>query len=173
MKKFFLVLTILVMSLGSTYAQDVRTANKVTDSKQSAQTVDDVKISNAPYMEFDKTVHDYGKIAEKSDGRCTFVLTNTGKEPLILNNIRSTCGCTVPKWERSPILPGQSTEIEVKYSTNRIGKINKSVTVTSNAENSPVVLKITGEVVKGNPNKMLEKNVDPNSTPTTSKSVKN
>ncbi|MGI6718105.1 MAG: DUF1573 domain-containing protein [Bacteroidales bacterium] len=151
MKKFFLVLTTLMICLGNIYAQDVRTVNKESDSKQSEQKIEDVKISNSPYMEFDKLVHDYGTIPEKSDGKCIFVLTNTGKEPLILNNIRSTCGCTVPKWEKAPILPGQSTEIEVKYATNRIGKINKSVTVTSNAENSPIVLKIVGEVVKESP----------------------
>jgi len=120
---------------------------------------------HAPYMEFDKLVHDYGKVIENGDGNCIFTLTNTGKEPLILTDAKSSCGCTVPEWTKAPILPGKTTEIKVKYSTNRVGPINKSVTITSNASNSPVVLRIKGEVVKNQETEMPN-NVDPNAVPT-------
>jgi len=103
---------------------------------------------NAPEISFEKTVHDYGTIAYQGDGKCEFKFTNTGKEPLILTNVRSSCGCTVPKWPREPILPGQSDVINVEYKTNRIGKINKTITVQSNAKTSSVVLRIQGQVLK-------------------------
>jgi hypothetical protein len=101
---------------------------------------------NAPEITFDKLVHDYGNIRQNSDGSCEFEFTNTGKEPLILSNVRSTCGCTVPSWPKEPILPGQKEKIKIQYNTGRIGPINKSVTVTSNAKNSMVVLFIKGNV---------------------------
>ncbi len=106
------------------------------------------KNTNGPEITFEKTVHDYGTVAYKGDGKCEFKFTNTGKEPLILTNVRSSCGCTVPKWPREPILPGQSEVIHVEYKTNRIGRINKTITVQSNAQTSSVVLRIKGEVLK-------------------------
>ena len=70
---------------------------------------------NAPKIEFVKLVHDYGTIYKNGDGNCEFEFTNTGKEPLILTNVKSSCGCTVPKWPRQPILPGKTDVIKVKY----------------------------------------------------------
>lgn len=95
---------------------------------------------------FDKIVHDYGTIVQNADGNSEFTFTNKGKEPLILSNVRSSCGCTVPIWPKEPIAPGKSGTIKVKYDTNRVGPINKSITVTSNAVNNSVVLKIQGNV---------------------------
>lgn len=102
---------------------------------------------NAPVMTFDKLTHDYGTVEYNGNGVCYFVFTNTGKEPLILSNAKASCGCTVPSWPKTPILPGQSDSIQVKYSTNRVGQINKSITVESNANNSPLILRITGKVL--------------------------
>ncbi|MCK9219491.1 MAG: DUF1573 domain-containing protein [Bacteroidales bacterium] len=102
---------------------------------------------NAPEISFDKTVHDYGTIFQAGDGTCEFKFTNTGKEPLILSRPQSSCGCTVPTWPQEPVLPGKSDVIKVTYNTNNIGPINKTVTVTSNAKTSRVVLQIKGTVV--------------------------
>jgi hypothetical protein len=74
------------------------------------------------------------------------VFKNTGKAELILTNCRSSCGCTVPSWPKDPIPPGKKASIKVKYNTQRIGQINKTITVESNAVNDRVVLKITGNV---------------------------
>lgn len=101
---------------------------------------------NAPVMKFMKTTHDYGTIVRGADGSCEFKFTNTGVEPLILSNCASSCGCTVPEWPREPILKGKSASIKVKYDTNRVGPINKTVTVMSNASNSPIQLRIIGTV---------------------------
>ncbi len=106
--------------------------------------------SNAAQAEitFEKLEHDYGKVVQGGDGVTQFKYTNTGKVPLVLSKVRSSCGCTVPSWSKEPLMPGQSASITVKYNTNNVGVINKSVTVESNASKSRVVLKIKGEVVK-------------------------
>ena len=65
----------------------------------------------------------------------------------MITNVKSTCGCTIPKKPEKPILPGESEVIQVKYDTKRVGKISKSIIVSSNASNSSVILKITGNVI--------------------------
>ena len=113
-----------------------------------AQTEKTEKVSG-PAISFDKMVHDYGEVKKGGDGTCVFTFTNTGTEPLILSGVRSSCGCTVPKWTGEPVMPGKTGEIEVKYNTNGVGPINKSVTVNSNAVAAPTaVLRITGKVVE-------------------------
>jgi len=102
---------------------------------------------NGPKISFEKEVHDYGAIAQNSDGHCTFVFTNTGDEPLIISNAKGSCQCTVPDWPKQPIAPGESASIKVKYNTARVGPINKSVTLTTNDSASPTqVLRIKGQV---------------------------
>ncbi|MGC8865655.1 MAG: DUF1573 domain-containing protein [Bacteroidales bacterium] len=92
-------------------------------------------------------VWDYGTIQQGADGSSFFAFKNTGTEPLVLSEVRSSCGCTVPRWPREPILPGKSDTIKVKYDTKRLGQINKTITVISNAVNNPVVLRIKGDVI--------------------------
>jgi|LSQX01.2.fsa_nt_gb hypothetical protein len=97
-------------------------------------------------IKFDKLEHDYGTIERGADGTSEFIFTNKGKNPLVLNNVRATCGCTVPEWPREPIAPGEKGVIKVRYNTNIAGTFNKSVTVLSNAANKMVVLRIKGKV---------------------------
>ena len=96
---------------------------------------------------FEKTIINYGTIDKGTNGVRDFVFTNTGNAPLIISNVKSTCGCTIPKKPEKPILPGESDKIQVKYDTKRVGFIRKSISVTSNASNPSVVLKITGQVI--------------------------
>jgi len=104
---------------------------------------------NSAIITFDKLVHDYGSITKGADGNCEFTFTNTGKEPLILSNVSTTCGCTVPEWPKEPILPGKTGTIKVNYTkTNIIGNISKQVTVISNANNGNIVLSLKGVVVE-------------------------
>ncbi len=106
---------------------------------------------NAAVIAFETETIDYGTIEQDADGNRVFKFTNNGKEPLIITNCKGSCGCTVPQWPKTPIMPGETGEIKVKYDTKRVGQFNKTVTVTSNASNGEVVLKIRG-VVKANPN---------------------
>tara|TARA_B100001564_G_C20224468_1_gene483219 strand:- start:24 stop:476 length:453 start_codon:yes stop_codon:yes gene_type:complete len=105
------------------------------------------EVVNGPAITLDKTVHDYGTIEQGANGACEFIVTNTGTEPLVITRCKGSCGCTVPKCEKDPIMPGATSEISVKYDTKRIGPINKSVTITSNAANEPTkVIRIKGKV---------------------------
>lgn len=105
-------------------------------------------VPSGPEITVDKEIHDYGIVVQNGDGLSHFTVTNSGNEPLILSNVKSSCGCTVPKWTREPIKPGETTVIDVKYATNRIGPINKSITIVSNAVNSPTkILRIKGKVI--------------------------
>lgn len=121
MKKVFL--SILFLSLGYTVAA------------QQAATIT-----------FDTLVIDYGVINKGDDGVRQFRFTNTGTVDLKINQVRSSCGCTIPKKPSAPIAPGASDIIEVKYDTERVGPIRKTITVASNASNGMVALKIKGEV---------------------------
>jgi len=103
--------------------------------------------ANGPVLKIDKEVHDYGTIDQGANGECVFVVTNTGNQPLILSRCKGSCGCTVPSCPQEPIAPGASAKIKVKYDTNRVGPINKSVTITSNAGNEPnKVIRIKGQI---------------------------
>jgi hypothetical protein len=74
-------------------------------------------------------------------------VTNTGDQPLIISECKRSCGCTTPKCDTAPIPPGKTSVIQVHYDTNRVGPINKSVTITSNATNAPSkVVNIKGTV---------------------------
>ena len=93
-------------------------------------------------IEFKETTIDYGTIEKGANGVRTFEFTNTGDAPLIVSKVSSSCGCTVPKKPKEPIMPGMSGEIEVKYDTKRVMPIRKTITVISNAETPTVALKI-------------------------------
>ncbi len=96
---------------------------------------------------FDNKVINYGKVEKGANGTRVFKFKNEGTEPLVLNSVRASCGCTTPKWTREPIAPGEEGEIQVKYDTNRMGNFHKTVTVQSNATNQTVVLTIKGQVM--------------------------
>ena len=131
---------IFIVSGFNAAAQDV----KAQDAK-----VQDAKKGKTPEIVFDYVVYDYGTIYEGDPGECEFTFKNTGKEPLVLSNVTSSCGCTVPNWPKDPIMPGKTSSIKVKYSTSRVGGINKTINVISNAvENPTVELRITGTVKK-------------------------
>lgn len=108
-------------------------------------------------IEFKTAEIDYGTIEKGADGLRVFEFKNTGNAPLIISNVKSSCGCTVPKWPRTAILPGDSSEIQVKYDTNRVSPIRKTITVTSNADTPTVALKIKGEVIDPSKNSVLAK----------------
>jgi hypothetical protein len=101
------------------------------------------------FMAKDNTI-DYGTVSKDSDsGMRTFEFKNTGNQPLIITNVQSTCGCTVPSKPTEPIMPGKMGKIDVKYNMNP-GPIRKTITVESNAinyEGGKVPLKIKGEVI--------------------------
>lgn len=101
-----------------------------------------------PVIKFEQTTHDYGKVKYKGDGSCSFKFKNTGKNPLLLTKVRASCGCTTPSWPKEPIHPKDTASIKVKYNTRIKGNFSKSIRVYSNAKNSPILLRIKGQVAE-------------------------
>lgn len=98
-------------------------------------------------IRFEEMEHQYGTIQKGGNGDCEFIFWNDGDEPLILQTVKASCGCTTPKYTQKPVMPGQKGTIGVHYNTNNVGGFSKTVTVTSNAiNNSRVVLRIKGTV---------------------------
>lgn len=108
-------------------------------------------------IEFKTDTIDYGTIEKGANGVRVFEFTNTGTAPLIISQVTSSCGCTIPKKPEGPILPGKTGVIEVKYDTNRVNPIRKTITVISNAETPTVALKIKGDVIENKSASVLEK----------------
>ena len=108
-----------------------------------------VMMAQQPVITFEKTEHDFGKIHEE-DGRVTVIFTfkNEGMSPLLLSNVRASCGCTTPDWPKEPIEPGKTGSIKVTYNPNgRPGRFQKTVTITSNATEPTTKVYIKGEVI--------------------------
>lgn len=98
-------------------------------------------------IRFEEMEHNYGTVMKGGNGDCQFTFWNDGDEPLILQTVKASCGCTTPRYTQKPVMPGQKGVIDVHYNTNNVGGFSKTVTVTSNAVNSPrVVLRIKGTV---------------------------
>ena len=117
MKKFFL-LTVMFTFVAITFSY--------AQSKEAAK-VKGPQLSFANGQE--GTDVDYGTIENGSDRIRKVKFTNTGSEPLVINNATGSCGCTVPTWPQQPILPGESATIDINYDTSREGPINKTVTI--------------------------------------------
>lgn len=102
---------------------------------------------SAQTISFSETTLDYGKVSINSDGHRTFTIKNIGDKPLIINNVKPSCGCTTPEWSKNPILPGKTGLIKVHYNTAIQGTFKKSIEVFSNdPENKRTVIYIKGNV---------------------------
>lgn len=105
-------------------------------------------IASAQEFKFESETIDYGKIAQGSEGVRVFEFTNTGEAPLIIKDIKSSCGCAIPKKPQKPIMPGEKGAIEVSYDTKRLGGFSKAITIFSNAKSERKQLKIKGFISK-------------------------
>ncbi|MDT0552243.1 DUF1573 domain-containing protein [Urechidicola vernalis] len=139
MKKLALVLFLSVFTI-SLNAQDSSTEKQ-----------------DGPAFKFEHETIDYGKIVKGSNGERSFVFTNVGNAPLVIERVQGSCGCTVPTKPEKPILPGEKGEIKVKYDTNRTGGFSKTVTIISNATEARKVVRIKGLVEKPSTASVIEK----------------
>ncbi|NEM96273.1 DUF1573 domain-containing protein [Pontibacter burrus] len=111
------------------------------------QTATPVANTNAPVMTFKETVYDFGTVKQGEVINHTFTFTNTGKEPLIIENASASCGCTVPEWTRTPIAPGKTGEIKVEFnSTGKFGQQAPMVTIRANTEPNITQVSLRGTV---------------------------
>jgi len=97
---------------------------------------------------FTALVYDYGNIEVGSPGKSVFKFTNNMKNPLVISNVKPSCGCTVANWTKTPVLTGKKGVITLHYNTKIPGTFNKTITVRSNATNGTVILRIKGNVTR-------------------------
>lgn len=153
MKKVFVTLFCLSLSTAVLHAQDTKkvttTTTATTTAQQPAATPPAAPAPNpdAGVFKFEEETHDFGTVPEGPLAEYDFEFKNTGKSPIVITEAHGSCGCTVPKWPSEPILPKHKAVIHVAYTTNgRQGMINKDVIITSNAQQNPMRLHITGNV---------------------------
>jgi hypothetical protein len=110
-----------------------------------------MQTDNKPEFKFAEETHDFGKVPQGKPVSWEFKFTNTGEEPLIISNVESTCGCTVPKYTTTPVLKGQSGTITVTFNAASVQpSFSKAVTIKSNARTPNKLLYIKGEVTAAN-----------------------
>ena len=151
MKKIILGLSAMCLVAFTSCKENA--TQKIDESNIAAAAERDAVSSKFPVLTFDKNEHDFGEIEAKTAVETTFKYTNNGEAPLVITDIKSSCGCTVPQnWSREPLLPGGSGEFSVKFNGSGANKITKTITVTANTEKGSEVVKITA-FVKPDPNK--------------------
>jgi hypothetical protein len=143
MKKIILTFLILIVFL-VTYCGN-GTGNKSADSALDSNKTGKGEISFREYQ------HDFGKVSEGEKISYTFTFDNKGTENISISSATTTCGCTLPRYDKKPIPPGARGDIEVVFDTSgRSGMQTKTITVKSNATTPVVLLKITAEVITTN-----------------------
>ncbi len=151
MKKIILGLSTLCLVAFTSCKQD-NAAKKIEESNLAAAAARDAVASKFPVLEFEKKEHDFGEIEKGTKVETVFSYKNTGEAPLVITDIKSSCGCTIPKdWSREPLAAGGSGKFTVKFNGSGTNKITKTITVTANTEKGSEIVKITA-FVKPDPN---------------------
>jgi hypothetical protein len=150
MKKLFLLLsTITLISFTSCKEEASEKINQDNVEKAAER---DAQAIVFPSVTFDKTTHDFGEIMNGTPVETVFTYTNTGKSPLVVTDIKSTCGCTVPQgWSREPLAPGASSQFTVKFNGKGANKVSKTITLTTNTEKGREQVRISA-FIKPDPN---------------------
>jgi len=118
--------------------------SKVKSENVEQAVVRDNSISKFPIMSFDKKVHDFGTIEDGAAQETVFSYTNTGEAPLVISEIKSSCGCTLPQdWSKAPLLPGESSQFTVNFNGKGVNKTSKTVTIKANTKSGTESVRIT------------------------------
>ena len=150
MKKLILGLSVLGLIAFSSCKEDA--TKKIDENNVAAAAERDAVASKFPVMEFDKKEHDFGEIESKQNVETVFTYTNTGDAPLIITDIKSSCGCTVPQdWSRDPLAVGETGQFTVKFNGSGKNKVSKTVNITANTATGKETVKISA-FVKPDPN---------------------
>lgn len=145
MKKVILGLTALSVLSFTSCKEDA--TKKINESNVAVAAERDANSTKFPVLKFDTMEHDFGEITANQPVETEFNYTNAGDAPLVITDIKTSCGCTVPKdWSRDPLAPGESGKFSVKFNGSGSNKITKTITVTANTEKGSEVVKISAFV---------------------------
>jgi len=123
-------------------------AASLATKAQTATNTAPVETKPAEVIQLKETSYDFGKIQQGRPVTHNFELVNTGKEPLMLENVQASCGCTTPEWSKDAIQSGATSTIKVGYNAAAEGMFTKTITITYN-NHQYKTLTITGTVFKG------------------------
>ena len=98
-------------------------------------------------FKFNEEKHDFGKIPQGTPVTTVFTFTNVGQDPLIITDVRPTCGCTIADFTKTPVKAGETGSIKITYNAAFAAPFTKTIVVTSNASTPVKNLIIVGEVV--------------------------
>ena len=138
----------------STIAEGSQTDEELKKEQEQIAIDEAIRIEdekrNVTTLSFDKLEHDFGKVKEDTDNFTEFLVFNTGDKPLIIENVKASCGCTMPQKPESPIAPGKSDKIKVKFHPNpdQLNEIRKTITITANTDPVISTVSIKAFVVK-------------------------
>ncbi|WP_435139150.1 DUF1573 domain-containing protein [Formosa sp. A9] len=150
MKKIILGLSTLCLIAFTSCKDDA--SKKISEQNVAEAAERDANASKFPVIAFEETEHDFGEIESKTQVETVFKYKNTGEAPLVITNIATSCGCTVPKdWSKEPLAPGETGQFTVKFNGSGANNVTKTITVTSNTESGKDLVKIKA-FVKPDPN---------------------
>lgn len=135
------------LSSGSQSEEEIKAAK--TKREEELRIAEEEGAASQTTMEILPSEHDFGTIKKEVPVSKTFTIKNTGDNPLVINDAKASCGCTVPKKPEEPIAPGETGELEVTFTSkpNQAGKsINKTVTVSANIPSANQKIKIKAQV---------------------------
>lgn len=157
---FLIIGTVLISITNCKEKPEVKTGEIVSTIASGSQTDEEIKEEqkqiaideakriedekrNVTTLSFNRLEHDFGEVIEDTDNFTEFMVTNTGDKPLIISNVKASCGCTTPEKPEGPIAPGKSDKIKVKFHPNpgQLNEIQKTVTITANTD--PVISTVT------------------------------
>lgn len=147
-KVAFATLTLALMTFIS--CKPTGDKNKLPSSivENPATAAGSVKADDMPVMYFDKLEHDFGRVIQGEVITYAFRLENTGRKPLVIASVSSSCGCTVADYPAGALEPGSEGFIKVTFdSNNRRGFQSKTVTVLANTQPNSVTLRVKAQVV--------------------------
>lgn len=126
----------VVSTIAATGQNEEELKQTLKEFEEEEKRQKELELSTISSLKFDKIRHDFGNVKPDSENLCKFKVTNTGKNPLIIENVSASCGCTTPKKPEAPIQPGQSDYIEVGFhpKPGQVNEIIKTVTVTANTD---------------------------------------
>ena len=133
MKKLILAVSVLSLVAFTSCKED---ASKKINSANVVEAAErDANSGKFPIMEFEHTSYDFGEIQANQNVETVFRYKNVGDAPLVITDIKSSCGCTVPEdWSRQPLAKGESGHFTVKFNGSGANKVTKTVTITANTE---------------------------------------
>jgi hypothetical protein len=139
--KIYIILSVLLVSVLVNSCNHGGKTNRNLDSFL-------VSATDTAKIHFKEYEHNFGKVTEGEKVACIFTFENTGTGPLVISSATTSCGCTVSKYNKKPVLPGSSGTVEVVFNSSGYnGMQTKTITIKSNASKPIVLLKITGEVI--------------------------